>query len=141
MTEPNVPTAGADAAPSLYEQLGGAAVIRTAVDRFYQRVLADPELAPYFADSNVSSVKRHQALLLAGVLGGPGDYDGRTLAEAHAGLGVTGPHYDAVAAYLREVLVELAAPAHIVEAVAETVKSVRDEIVAADAGRSDEGIG
>ncbi|WP_331767243.1 group 1 truncated hemoglobin [Embleya sp. NBC_00896] len=132
MSETNASTSEAISEQTMYEQLGGGPVIREAVDRFYRLVLADPELAPYFERSDVSAVKRHQALLLASVLGGPETYDGRTLAAAHTGLGVTGPHYDKVSAYLLDVLGEMGAPTHIADAVASTLKAVRDDIVQDD---------
>jgi truncated hemoglobin YjbI len=125
-TETSIPAEERD---TLYGQLGGAPVITEAVDRFYRLVLADPELAPYFVGADVAVVKRHQVLLLSSVLGGPQSYGGRGLDEAHAGLGVTGPHYDKVAALLLDVLAELGAPAHIAEAVASTLDAVREQIV------------
>ncbi len=34
---------------SIHTDIGGAAAVSAAVDDFYRRVLADPELASYFA--------------------------------------------------------------------------------------------
>ncbi|MGW1991430.1 group I truncated hemoglobin [Embleya sp. NPDC001921] len=129
MSETNASSDEADPAPTLYEQLGGARVLREAVDHFYRLVLADQELAPYFEHSDVSRVKRHQVLLLSTILGGPGPYDGRSLGRAHDGLGVTGPHYDKVSAYLLGVLAELGTPTHIHDTLAATLEEVRDDIV------------
>jgi hemoglobin len=33
---------------SLYDRIGGAEAVAGMVDRFYARVIADPELRPYF---------------------------------------------------------------------------------------------
>jgi hemoglobin len=77
---------------SHYDRVGGQPAIREVVEQFYARVLADEELAPYFVDADVTQVKRHQVLLLSQVLGGPAEYDGRDLGEAHRGLGITSDH-------------------------------------------------
>ena len=58
---------------SLYERLGQDQGIRTAVDEFYQRVLADPELTPYFDGVDMGRLRGHQAKLLVQVTGGPVD--------------------------------------------------------------------
>ena len=79
------------------------------VEQFYARVLDDDELAPYFTDADVAAVKRHQVLLLSQVLGGPSEYDGRDLGEAHRGLGITSDHYDKVVGHLVAVLTDLGA--------------------------------
>ena len=48
-----------------YEAIGGGPAVRMVVDDFYQRVLADPELAHYFNGIDMTRLKRHQALLSA----------------------------------------------------------------------------
>lgn len=116
-------------ATSYYDQLGGAPVIAEAVDRFYVRLVNDPELVGYFAATDLPRLKRHQVLLLSQVLGGPAAYEGRSLAEAHQGMGVTGEHYDKVSGHLLSVLAEMGAPAEIAKAVADTLAAVRADIV------------
>jgi hemoglobin len=123
-----------DVAPSHYERIGGAATIRVAVDRFYQLVVADADLAPYFADVDMSKLKRHQVQLLSGVLGGPSEYGGQELEIAHAGLGITDAQYTKVAGYLTDVLRDLGAPADVIDAAASVVDSVRNKIVSGAAG-------
>jgi hemoglobin len=124
---------GADATPTHYDRLGGKPAIREAVERFYARVLADDDLIPYFTDADVPAVKRHQVLLLSQVFGGPQEYDGRDLAEAHRGLGITSAHYDQVVAHLVAVLVELGADDEVLAAAGEVVAGVKDDIVEAGA--------
>lgn len=118
-----------DTPASHYDRLGGAPTIREAVDRFYALVLADPDLAPFFTDSDVSTVKRHQVLLLSQVLGGPAAYDGRALGEAHRGLGIAETHYDKVVAHLVSVLVGLGADDEAIAAAGAVVSSVKPDIV------------
>ncbi|MFP3901250.1 MAG: group I truncated hemoglobin [Acidimicrobiia bacterium] len=122
-------TTEATGQPSHYERIGGAATVREAVDRFYRLVLDDADLAPYFSNSDIAEVKRHQVLLLSQVLGGPANYAGRDLGEAHRGLGITGDHYGKVVDHLVGVLEDMGADREAVEAVATTVASLEPDIV------------
>jgi hemoglobin len=116
------------------ERLGGAAVIRTAVDELYRRVVDDPELSPYFASADLAEIKDHQVRLLGSVLGGPQVYGGRALGAAHRGLGITDRHYDRVVAHLTAVLEEAGADDGAVAAVDEAIARVRPDIVEVPAG-------
>jgi hemoglobin len=127
----------AHATTSVYEALGGASALREAVERFYGRVLADPQLAPRFVGVDLTRLKCHQALLLSQALGGPQDYDGRSMAEAHAGMAITPDEYARVGSHLVDVLAELDAGADVIVAVRDTLVTVQPDIVAAGApGRS-----
>jgi hemoglobin len=121
-----------DATLSHYDRLGGFDSIRAAVDALYTRILQDNDLAPYFAGVDVTRVKRHQVLLLCSLLGGPETYDGRALATAHSGLGVTSADFDRVVAHLEAVLDEAGAPAGTIVAVTDTLAGAKGDIVEAD---------
>jgi hemoglobin len=124
MTEQPQPTTA-----SPYQRLGGIDALRPVVDEFYARILADPELAPYFAGLDVARIKRHQVLLLASLLGGPHTYPGRSLAEAHRGHGITSADYDRVVTHLRAVLADAGVPDDIVAAIADAVAAAKADIV------------
>ncbi len=67
--------------PTLYQWLGGAEPLNRLIDRFYQKVPADPILAPVFAHMSPEHFQ-HVAQFIAEVLGGPADYS--TLHGGHA---------------------------------------------------------
>jgi hemoglobin len=115
---------------SMYERVGGGPALQEAVDRFYRRLLADPDLAGYF-QGDLSALKQHQAALLAQVLGGPALYAGRDLAAAHASLGITPEQFQKVVFYLVGTLWELNAPMDIIMAVGLTVSSLQSQVVTA----------
>jgi len=122
----------ADTSPtpeSHYDRVGGQPAIRAVVEQFYARVLDDDDLAPYFTDADVAEVKRHQVLLLSQVLGGPAEYDGRDLGEAHRGLGITSGHYDKVVGHLVAVLTDLGADDELLAAAGGVVAGVKADIV------------
>ena len=116
---------------SLYERLGQEAGIRTAVDDFYVRVVADPQLAPYFEGIDLPRLRRHQTALLAQVTGGPVEYTGRDLAAGHAGLGVTPEDFDRVVGHLVGTLTAQGVPAEDVGEVGAALGVHRDDIVSA----------
>ena len=68
---------------TLYDRLGGRAAIRAVVDDFYARLLADDELGPFFADTDMDSLKEHQTDYLCEAAGGPADYTGPEIRAAH----------------------------------------------------------
>jgi hemoglobin len=114
---------------SLYERLGQEVGIRTAVDDFYIRVVADPELARYFEGIDLPRLRRHQTALLVQVTGGPVEYSGRTLAEAHSGLHITSSAFDRVVGHLVATLTDLGVPAEDIAEVGAALAVHRDEIV------------
>ncbi|GAA4910876.1 hemoglobin [Stackebrandtia albiflava] len=117
---------------SPYERLGGAPTIAEAVERFYTRLLADPQVSGYFTHIELPTLKRHQAALLSQVLGGPKAYDGRELKDAHRGMGINRADYDKVCEHLLAVLSEMGAPQDIADSVSGVLKSVADDVVERD---------
>ncbi|MFF5181558.1 group 1 truncated hemoglobin [Micromonospora sp. NPDC000316] len=121
-----------EAAPvSHYDRIGGANAVKAAVELFYDKVLADPDLADYFATVDMVGQRRHLALMLAVVLGGPNEFDGRGLAEAHQPLGITVEQYALVGGHLSAALTELGVPADILADVQAVLAQVQDQVVAA----------
>jgi len=118
-----------DATLSHYDRLGGFDSIRAAVDALYTRILQDSDLAPYFTGVDVARVKRHQVLLLCSLLGGPEAYDGRALATAHDGLGITSADFDRVVAHLEAVLDAAGAPSGTIVAVTDALADAKRDIV------------
>ena len=114
---------------SYFDELGGTATVKEAVDRFYKLVLDDRELVGYFEGVDLAKLKGHQVKLISHVLGGPNEYDGRDLATAHANLNITEAHYQKVGGYLTGVLTTMGARGEIVDAVGTTLATVAPQIV------------
>jgi len=116
---------------TLYDAVGGTDALKLAVDRFYERVVAGPQLAGYFRGQDVPRIKRHQVLLLSQVLGGPAEYTGRRLGEAHAQLRITGADYDRVVEHLVRTLRDLEVDHSVLSAVEGVVAGVKPDVVTA----------
>jgi hemoglobin len=116
---------------NLYDEIGGRAALRAAVDVFYGRVLADPELAWLFT---VGVGVRHRAFVVTALgqaLGGPERYWGPLLADAHRDLGITDAQFDRAAAHLCGALDELGVPRPLAGQVIAVVAKLRSAIVTA----------
>ncbi|WP_328396598.1 group II truncated hemoglobin [Streptomyces sp. NBC_00390] len=82
-----------DKPTTLYEAVGGADALRRLSNTFYEAVLADPLLAPVFADFTPTHVER-VAVWLAEVFEGPTRFTDelgghQALLNAHLGLHIT----------------------------------------------------
>lgn len=115
---------------TLYEKLGGEQAIDAVVDRFYERVLADDQLAGFFDDTDMAKMRAHQAAFLTYVTEGAETYDGRGMREAHAGLGITDEDFDAVAVHLQETLAEFDVPDEQIDPLMTAVADLRGKVVA-----------
>jgi hemoglobin len=120
-------------AVSDYDRIGGAAAVRTVVDRFYELILEDDRLVGYFTDTDLPRLKRHQALLISQVLGGPAAYDGRDLREAHAGRGITPDHFGLVVDHLVQALQEAGVEAEVIGRVGAILAEAEGDVVTAAA--------
>ncbi|MGA5816786.1 group II truncated hemoglobin [Kitasatospora sp. NPDC094028] len=77
---------------TLFEAVGGTEALRRLSDSFYRGVLADPLLAPVFADFTATHIE-HVAVWLAEVFGGPTVFTDelgghQALLRAHVGLAI-----------------------------------------------------
>ena len=79
--------------PSLYERLGGEAALEEIVKAWYDRVLADPDLQPFFQHTSMEKQHTMQHEFLCAALGGPMTYTGKSLSHAHHGRGITAWHF------------------------------------------------
>lgn len=95
---------------SIYDKIGGHEAIEVVVEDFYVRVLADDQLAGFFAGTNMSRLKGKQAEFFAAALGGPEPYTGAPMKQVHQGRGITMHHFSLVAGHLGDALSAAAVP-------------------------------
>ncbi|MFG1694898.1 group 1 truncated hemoglobin [Nonomuraea sp. NPDC049309] len=115
---------------SIFDQIGGASAVSAVVDEFYDRVVADPALGRYFTGTDMGKLKAHQRSFVAAALGGPQEYRGKTMDQAHAGLGITGADFDAVVGHLAGALTHCGVPEETIATIAGALAPLRDQIVA-----------
>jgi hemoglobin len=84
------------ASPTLYERLGGKPAITAVVDDFVSNVAADTRINGFFARTDVPRLKRMLVEQICAGSGGPCTYTGRDMKTAHAGMGVSDAHFNAL---------------------------------------------
>src|SRR5580698_8645495 len=104
---------------SIYAQLGGKANVAAIVDRFYEKMLADPDIRPLLAKANLASLKTRQSQFLTQTLGGPVDAKNRVTAPAHAHLLMQARHVERATTHLALALSEMNMAPDLVDAVME----------------------
>ena len=114
---------------TLYERLGGEPAVGAVVNEFYDRVLADERVADFFDDVDMAEQRSHQTKFLSAVTGGPMQYEGEEMGEAHEGLDISNEEFDIVAEHLDAALEDLDVDTDDREAVMEAVEGYRDAIV------------
>jgi hemoglobin len=77
---------------TLYDRIGGAAAVRKLLTEFYDRVLEDKQLQPFFVETPMAKLRSMQFELFSAALDGPIEYTGPPLCEVHFGRGIGREH-------------------------------------------------
>lgn len=73
---------------SLYDRLGGTTGITQIASDLVDIHLANPRIAPRYADSDVDKVKRGAATFFISGTGGPQVYEGKDMLATHKGMNI-----------------------------------------------------
>jgi hemoglobin len=114
---------------SVYESIGGEPALVAVVDDFYERVLGDPQLAPFFAGAHMPKLKGRQVEFFAAALGGPDVYQGGGMRQVHAGRGIGQADFDKVASHLAGALAAAGVPSPTIAQIAAAITPLANEIV------------
>jgi hemoglobin len=89
---------------SLYDKLGGFSFVRKLVSSFYDRLLDEDTLSPFFENTEMSALVDHQTKFWATALGGPASYTPEQLRAIHQSMEIEAHHFDLVLELVEEVL-------------------------------------
>jgi hemoglobin len=121
--------------PSLYERLGGVYSIATVVDDFIDRIMVDPRL-----NANPLVDEAHHRVPPAGfkylvtemvcwAAGGPQKYTGKSMADSHIHLKISGKEWEAFMDNFQQTLDKFKVPAGEQAELKAIVNSTRSDIV------------
>ena len=79
-------------------------MIAEVVDDFYERILADPELKPFFRNTSIDKLRSMQREFFSAALDGPNTYTGKPLSHVHHGRGITKHHFTLFVNHLLDTL-------------------------------------
>jgi hemoglobin len=83
-------------AADLFAALGGKAGTAAIADGTLDRAVRDPRIAPIFEDVDVGHIKTELAIQLCQVAGGPCQYHGLSMRDAHLGYGIRASDFNAL---------------------------------------------
>jgi hemoglobin len=83
------------ATDDLYQALQQRAGIDRMVKAIFDRVYADPRIAPLFRETDRPNLEMLVAEQICMEAGGPCEYTGRSMEESHSGFGLTHKDFDA----------------------------------------------
>ncbi len=116
----------------LYDKIGGSVTINKLVQIFYDRVLADPQLGPYFPQTDMATLRAQQAMFISMLLGGSRSFNGRDLTTAHAGAraqGLNDAHFDALLEHFGESLQQVGVAENYTREILALLESTRNAVL------------
>ena len=117
---------------TLYDKIGGAAAVDAAVDVFYRKVLNDYRINRFFDDIDMDSQAAKQKAFFTMAFGGPNNYTGTDMRNAHARLvkmGLNNDHFNVVMEHLGATMQELNVPAELIAQAAAIAESTRNDVL------------
>ena len=118
-----------EAPMSVYEKIGGEAAVNAAVDIFYRKVLADERINEFFDTVDMEAQHAKQKAFLTMAFGGPNNYTGKDMREAHKHMNLTEEHFNAVAECLVGTLNDLSVPQEYIDEIVTIAVSVKDDVL------------
>jgi hemoglobin len=126
--------------PSLYERLGGAYAISAVVDHFSDQLVEkgtveeeNPQIKEWNeneAATRLPGLRFLRTLWVCAIAGGPFEYTGQPLDDAHAELRLSPPEFDQVAAVLAGSLDHFNVPAREKEEVLAAFEAHKPQVTA-----------
>lgn len=119
-------------AATLYERIGGKAAIMATVGMFYDRIMNDELLAPFFTDLDISKQITKQVTFMTMAFGGPHEYTGKDLRTAHAPLlsrGLGEEHFAAMMGHLQGTLEAMSISADLIDEAMGIIGSMKADVL------------
>ena len=120
------------ASDTLYDRLGGNEGIRSVVDEFYDRLVADEELGPFFEDADMERLRATQTDFLCEAAGGPETYDAEPVREAHLHVPFTPAHIQRAVELLYRSLDAFDVADEDADKVVQAVAAFEEDLLASD---------
>ncbi|WP_435158930.1 group I truncated hemoglobin [Haladaptatus sp. DFWS20] len=114
---------------SVYGEIGGRDAVEAVVTDFYDRVLSDDQLIPYFEGMDMDELRAHQIQFISAVAGGPVEYSGADMREAHIHLDIDEADFEAVGTHLETALRTNGVGEDNIDAIMAEVVALKDPIL------------
>jgi hemoglobin len=107
----------------------GSRVTSGMAECMYDRVLEDPELAPFFDGVDIDRLREHVADFLSVLTGGPDIYRGRDLRAARASFSISKDHFERVMGHIAAAATELAIEPDDITTIATAIRGYEADVV------------
>lgn len=114
---------------TLFERIGGTNTIEKMVTAFYQRVLADPLLSPFFGQTSIEKLKKMQIAFFSIALGGGEPDKMPSLDDAHRGRGIESKHLTRFTELLLDTLTEIGISESDAQSVYERIATYSNDVL------------
>ncbi len=89
---------------TMFEKYGGFSTISRVVMSFYDRMLDDDDVGPFFDDVDLPKLIDHQTKFISAIMGGPATFSDEHIVSAHKHLVVSDFHFDRLKELVRGTL-------------------------------------
>ncbi len=116
----------------LFDRIGGKGAVDAAVGVFYDKVMNDGNLKPFFDGIDMNRQKGKMKVFLTYAFGGAQNYSGKNMREAHKQLvskGLKESHFNKVMEHLGNTLRELNVPNDLIQEAAAIALSTKKDVL------------
>ena len=116
----------------LFDRIGGKGAVDAAVGVFYDKVMNDNNLKPFFDGVDMNRQKGKMKVFLTYAFGGAQNYSGKSMREAHQHLvekGLKESHFNKVMQHLGSTLRELNVPNDMIQEAAAIAMSTKNDVL------------
>jgi len=124
-----------EGADQLFQRLGGLEGMMAIMDRQFECIERDKRLNMFFEGTKMQAIKRSVTDYLIMTLGGPSDYIGRPLAEAHAVLQITDYHFDCFMQDLQRAMRDVGSDGETVDEATVVLELIRKKVLQVHYGK------
>jgi hemoglobin len=117
---------------SLFVKLGGREAVKLVVEKMYDKILSNPELAKFFVNTDIKSQHLKQIAFVTYAFGGSPNYSGKSMREAHKNAvsqGLSENHFNLVAGCLKESMQDLNVANDLIEQVLQIVGTTKQDVL------------
>lgn len=114
---------------TLFEKIGGTESVEQLVTAFYQRVLVDPLIGPFFKNTKIEKLHKMQVAFFSIALGGGAPDEMKSLVDVHRGRGIESKHLTRFTELLVETLHEVGISQEDAKRVYERIATYSGEVL------------
>ena len=94
-------------ADTMFDRVGGYSTIHRVAKAFFEKVPNSTNLAPYFENSDMTGLVRHQTEFLGSLMGGPVRYSNKDLEQIHKFMDITDTAFDEMVTLMTDAFYDL----------------------------------